>query len=122
MNDTASYLLSLAVGIAILLLHRFVLSNRPQVWLGALLPAALLAVIVSFSAQGRIKGLREWVLFGVGLAVLCGVWASGQDARKKHLQREDERTDAIHTRPRQETHAARKDPAMLDLAVMAMSR
>jgi steroid 5-alpha reductase family enzyme len=95
-NDTASYLLSLAVGIAILLLHRFVLSNRAQVWLGALLPAALLATIVHFGAQGRIDGLREWVLLGVGLAVLCGVRGSGQDARKERLQREDERIDAIH--------------------------
>lgn len=96
MNDNLSYALSLAVGIAILLLHRFVLSNRPQVWLGALLPAALLATIVCFGVQGRIHGLREWVLLGVGLVVLCGVWGSGQDARKKRLQREDERIDAIH--------------------------
>ena len=96
MNDNISYLLCAAVGAAILLIQRFVLSNRPHVWLGALLPAALLATIVYFGIQGRIDGLREWVLFGLGLVTLCGVWGSGQDARKKRIQREDERIDAIN--------------------------
>ena len=96
MNDNISYLLCAVVGIAILLLHRFVLSNRPQVWLGALLPAALLAAIVFFGVQGHIDDLRGWVILTSGLLGTLCIWGDGQNARKKRIQREDDRIDAIN--------------------------
>lgn len=96
MNSVIDHLLSAAVGLAVLLLQRFVLSNRPQVWLGAILPAVLIAALIFLGVQGRVDDARSWILFTLGLVGLLGIWGDGRAARKKRLQRENERIDAIH--------------------------
>ncbi len=94
MNLQAAVLLLPVV--AVLAVHRFVLSNRSQVWLGAIVPAAWLVAMAFFAADGKLDGFRDWAMVTVGFLLLLGNWDRGQTARKEKLKKEDERIDAVN--------------------------
>lgn len=85
------------VGLALLLLQRLVMSNRSPWWLGAVLPATWLIAGVGFLVAQDVTGRWQgWTALGLGLVVLLGIWGEGQESRKKRLQREDARIDALN--------------------------
>jgi hypothetical protein len=95
MNMSDPWLLRGAV-VALLLVHRFVLANRSQVWLAAIVPTLWAVTIVVLGVRGMIDDLRGWLAVLTGLLALVVLADNGQAARRKRLQREDERIDAIN--------------------------
>lgn len=85
-----------AAGMAVLVIQRALLGNRGQVWLGAILPGLWMLAGTVLIVRGGAHGFRIWLALAAGLVLLIGAWIGGQEARKKRLQREDERIDALN--------------------------
>ena len=95
MNTTR--LLMYATVIALMLVQRLVMSNRSRWWLGAILPAAwLVAGAVFLAAQDAMGQWEGWVAVALGSVLLLGTWNDGHQSRKKLLQRENARIDALN--------------------------
>lgn len=91
--------LGLWVGLAaVVILHRFVLSNRAQSWLGAIVPALWVIAVVIFTTKGAMSSFQDWLLGAIGLLVLLVFWGHGQTTRKERLKRENERINALNAR------------------------
>ncbi|NIZ90396.1 hypothetical protein [Kineococcus rubinsiae] len=84
-------------GFALLLVQRLVMSNRSHWWLGAVLPMGwLIAGFVFLVERGTMDEWRGWAATILGAVVLLGIWAEGHESRKKRLQSEDARIDALN--------------------------
>ena len=83
-------------GMAVLVVQRVLLGNRAQVWLGAILPVAWLITGAVLLSRGHSPGFRSWLAVAAGLVLLLGFWVDGQAARKKRLDRENDRIDALN--------------------------
>lgn len=95
MNTTR--LLLYAAVIVLVLVQRLLLSNRSRWWLGAILPAAWFVVgVVFLAAQDAMGQWQGWAAVTLGSALLLGTWNDGHESRRKRLQRENARIDALN--------------------------
>lgn len=76
--------------------HRFILSNRRQKFLGAIIPAIWLVAVVILAANGVLSGLGAWISAVIVMTGLLVIWWSGQDSYRKRLADENARIDIVN--------------------------
>lgn len=76
--------------------HRFILSNRPQRILGAIIPLVWIALAVTLAANGILSGISGWLSATIVLIGLLIIWWSGQVSYKKRLESENARIDSVN--------------------------
>ncbi|PGK52000.1 hypothetical protein CN918_29875 [Priestia megaterium] len=80
-------------GIAIVVyIAQHILSRRQKAYWGAIIPLAYLAYMITILAQDNFHDFKGFILATLGgLAITCGIWATGRDSfnkkRKKELEK-----------------------------------
>ncbi|WP_458107992.1 hypothetical protein M1D51_21530 [Arthrobacter sp. R3-55] len=82
--------------IAVAAVHRFILSNRRQKFLGAIIPILWLVAAVILAANGILSGPGAWISAGVVMVGLLVIWWSGQVSYRKRLDSENARIDSVN--------------------------
>ncbi|WP_317608866.1 hypothetical protein [Staphylococcus epidermidis] len=79
----------------ILAIHRYILSCREKVWLGAIVPIIYtIFVIFILVHTNHNLSLSDYVPFTLGLTILLSFWVDGHYSYKKKLEQELETTKA----------------------------
>ncbi len=79
----------LVAGVLILLLvAQNWLINRDRAWLGVLVPAAYIGLLLYLAAIGRVESLTDFVFAALGFLGLVAWWASSREARRQQSEKD----------------------------------
>lgn len=71
------------IGILIaIMMHRYVFSNRKQVWLGAIVPVLFIATNIYLVNYRKESDFYNYIYLTLGLLVLFSFWRDGRKAYK----------------------------------------
>ncbi len=79
-----------ALVLLLLLVAQNWLIKRERAWLGVIVPAAYIGLLVCLAVVGRVESLADFVFAALGLFGLVAWWASSREARRQPSE-EDQR-------------------------------
>ncbi len=82
-----SYPMVAAVLILLLVAQNWLI-NRQRGWLGIIVPAAYIGLLVYLAVIGRVESLTDFVFAALGLFGLVAWWASSREARRQQSERD----------------------------------
>ncbi len=85
----SSYPMVAAVMILLLVVQNWLI-NRRRGWLGIIVPAVFVGILVYLAVIGRVESLTDFVFAALGLFGLVAWWASAREARRQQSE-EDQR-------------------------------
>lgn len=88
-------ILAIALFLIVAAIHRYILSYRSQVWLGAIVPVIYIGFVVFVLLNAnRSLTLGDYIPFTVGLTILLAFWVDGHYSYQKKLEKELDYTKA----------------------------
>lgn len=81
--------LTLVLALAVTVFHFWASRRPPKYWyLGGIVPALWLAVLIFLLAKGAIRPAEDWKMLVFPTAILLLIWLAGHEAaKKKELER-----------------------------------
>lgn len=72
-----------------LMIHRYVFSNRKQVWLGAIVPVLFIVANIYLVNYRKESDFYNYIYLTLGLLVLFSFWRDGRKAYKEKQSKDE---------------------------------
>lgn len=90
-----SEILAIVLFLLVAAIHRYILSYRKQVWLGAIVPGIyVIFVIFVIMNSKHTLSFGDYIPFTVGFTILLAFWVDGHYSYQKKIEKELDSTKA----------------------------